>query len=168
MLSFEITSFLEQQVSLLQITLGWMGNAFALFFFLSPSAKVYSLYTEKIDHTRIAYLQYVSCIANCLLWFIYGFRRGVLEIWFCNTIGLISSLIYLTVYLYFYVEKRQDKFQEYALKLYGTIFAFFVLFMWIFESLEVAGNCAMIINIAVYASPGQKIVKRFLILDRSN
>lgn len=152
-------SFLQQNVSLPQLTLGWMGNAISLFFFLCPAVKIYSLYIGKIDYTRIAYLQYVSCIANCLLWSVYGLRRNVVEIWFCNLIGLITNLIYITVYIYFYAEKSQEKFQIYAILTYSAVLFSYVLFMWIFDSFEIAGNCAMIVNIVLYASPGQKIVK---------
>lgn len=159
MSQIENISFTIQQISTLQITLGWIGNAFGIFFFLSPALKVYSLFTEKIDHTRVAYLQFVSSIGNCILWFIYGFRRGVIEIWFCNVIGVISNLIYLNVYWYFYVEKNKEKFQKYAMNTFGILTCIYILFMWIFESLEVAGFCAMLFNIMIYATPGQKIVK---------
>jgi uncharacterized protein with PQ loop repeat len=146
------------EISALQFSLGWIGNALAMFFFLSPAFKIYSLYQEKINYSRIAYLQYLCSIVNCLLWFIYGFRRGVMEIWFCNLIGLISNLIYLNVYWYFSLEKNNEKFQQYALNTFGIVFGIFILFMWIFGSLEVAGLCAMLINIIIYASPGQKMV----------
>jgi len=163
MSQLELLSFAEQESSTIQNILGFLGNVLCLFFFLSPAIKMYELLNEKIDHTRIAYLQYVTTIINCLLWFVYGFRRGVLAIWFGNVIGLIANVSYLTVYFYYYSDKNQQIFQQYALKTHGAIFLLFVLFMWVFESYEIAGNCAMIINISVYASPGQKIVNIYLL-----
>jgi hypothetical protein len=159
MSQLELLSFLEKESSTLQLILGFFGNIFALFFFISPSMKIYLLLTEKIDHTRIAYLQYVSTILNCLLWFIYGFRRGVLEIWFANIIGVVMSIFYLLSYFYFFTERNKDKFQQYALYTLGSILILYIVFMWGFESYEVSGNVASIVNIALYATPGQKIVK---------
>jgi hypothetical protein len=162
MSQFEWISFAEQESSTAQNFLGFLGNVLGLFFFLSPVIKMYELINEKIDHTRIAYLQYVSTIMNTLLWFVYGIRRGVLALWFCNLIGLIANVLYLTVYLYYYSDKNQQIFQQHALKTNGILFLIFVIFMWVFESYEIAGNCAMIFNIALYATPGQKIVIFYL------
>jgi hypothetical protein len=160
----EWISFAENESSSAQNIFGFLGNIFTLFFYLSPALKMKELISEKIDHTRIAYLQYVSSILCTILWFVYGLRRGIAAIYFCNFVGLVSNLIYLTVYFYYYAEKNKQVFQQYVLKTYGLLLLFFVIFMWGFESYEVAGICGMLVNIALYATPGQKIVSYFLLI----
>jgi hypothetical protein len=168
-MSFEIITFLgdEVQKSALQLTVGWIGNALALFFFFSPAVKIFALWKEKISHTEFSYFSLIANIMNCLLWFVYGFRRDTLEIWVCNMVGGLTNLIYLIIFWFYFSNKNLVKFSFFFTATLGVLFAIFAVFYWAFDSYEVAGKTAMVFNIIMYAAPGQKLVLCYINQNRS-
>lgn len=163
-MTLEFLEFLgdEGQTSTLKLVVGWLGNALALFFFFSPAIKIWSLMKEKISHTEFSYFSLIANIMNCLLWFVYGFRRNTLEIWVCNGIGGVTNLIYLSVFWYFFCNKNTLNYSLYLLATFALIAGIFAGFNWGFSSYEVAGKTAMVFNVLMYAAPGQKLVKNYI------
>ncbi len=72
---------------------GYLGNAFALFFFFSPVKDMIGLFKGKEDVNNIPYLIFLCNILNCVLWVTYGFLPIVNKppIYICNLIGIIQS-----------------------------------------------------------------------------
>jgi hypothetical protein len=164
-MSLPFLEFLGEEVkkSTLQLVVGWLGNALALFFFFSPAVKIYGLLLEKIPYTEFSYLSLMANIMNCILWFVYGYKRDTLEIWVCNEIGGTTSLIYLIIFWFFFCQKNTIKFLLYFFGTLAFLAGIFSVFYWTFKSYEVAGKTAMVFNILMYAAPGQKLVNYFLI-----
>jgi hypothetical protein len=166
-MSLQFLEFLSDEVqkSTLQLVVGLLGNALALFFFFSPAIKIYALMKEKIPHTEFYYFALIANIMNCLLWFVYGFRREVLEIWICNGIGGTTSLIYFTIFMYFFCDKNILKYSGFLIGTLAILGGIFAGFYWGFSSYEVSGKAAMVFNIFMYAAPGQKIVIFIFLLN---
>jgi len=165
-MTYEILSLIGEEIqeSALKLTVAWTGNALALFFFFSPAVKIYSLMKEKISHSEFSYLALMANIMNCLLWFVYGFRRGVVEIWIVNMIGGLMSLLYLVIFWFYFCNKNPFKFLGSVFTTLAVLGGIFSLFLWGFDDFEVAGYTAMVFNVIIFAAPGQKLVKIILII----
>ena len=70
---------------------GYIGNAFALFFFFSPLKDMYGLFKGTQDVNKLPYLIFIFNILNCVLWVVYGILPCVMKapIYICNSIGSI-------------------------------------------------------------------------------
>ena len=163
-MTFELLSLIGEEIkeSTLKVTVAWTGNALALFFFFSPAVKMYSLLKEKISHSEFSYLALMANIMNCLLWFVYGFRRNTIELWIVNLIGGITSLIYLLIFWFYFCNKNPLKFLGYVFITLAVLSGIYSLFYWGFEDYNVAGYVAMVFNVLMFAAPGQKLVKMIL------
>jgi hypothetical protein len=95
-----------------------------------------------------------------MLWFIYGWFNDEFAMWFCNLIGLVTSFTYLLILAYFVMDK------SIGMKL-GSIFGVILINAGIFsifwflvgdDNKNITGMTAMVVNIIMYAAPGQKLV----------
>lgn len=146
-----------------QITAGWTGNAFALFFFFSPAVIILKLIKRQIEVVTIPYLLLMANIMNCLLWFIYGYRKNDIQVSFCNSIGAVINVIYLAIFWYYFIGKNIPKYLCLDLLTFGLLSGIFYFFMFSVEDFEITGYTAMVFNIFMYAAPGQKLVHIILI-----
>ena len=142
--------------------IGYLGNAFALFFFLSPIIIMYKLIKGHEDVDKIPGILLASQWFNCTLWLIYGIYIEKDEVVICNVIGASLSLIYITIYILY-------RFERVAMKLliilltFGLMCGFFAGFYWGVSPIdhEITGLVAMIFNIILYGSPGQNLITVF-------
>jgi hypothetical protein len=146
-----------------QVVAGWIGNALALFFFFSPAVGMYSLIKGKIEHKTIPFVLLIANIMNCILWFIYGFKKEDYQIYACNGIGGVTNLIYLIIFWYYFADKNIGKHLGLTGLTIGTLAGIWAIFQFLVEDPEITGYVAMVFNIIMYAAPGQKIVRSFLI-----
>ena len=155
-----VLSFAEDP-DVFQTVAGYCGNALALFFFLTPAVGMYALIKGKIDKNGIPYILLIASIMNCILWFVYGLRIPQFLIYLCNGLGMSFSLIYLTIYWYFFVDKKIINFILITIGTYAFLFGIFAICYWVIpeDNKGLVGNFAMAFNIIMYAAPGQKIVK---------
>jgi|LauGreDrversion4_2_1035121.scaffolds.fasta_scaffold724495_2 solute carrier family 50 protein (sugar transporter) len=152
--------FLEaDQKDTFQIIAGWIGNALALFFFLSPAVVMLKLIKGEIEHKMIPYILLIANIMNCLLWFIYGMNLEDYQIYGCNGLGGVINVIYLTIFWYFFVEKKFIYYVMYVVGSYLLLFGIWAFFTFNKTDNEIVGIVAMVFNIIMYAAPGQKLVK---------
>jgi hypothetical protein len=148
-----------------QIIAGWIGNALALFFFLSPAIVMWKLIKEEIEHKMIPYILLIANIMNCLLWFIYGINKDDYQIYGCNGLGGFINVIYLTIFWYFFAEKKIIKYIIYLVGTYALLIGLWAFFTYSKVDNEIVGKIAMVFNIIMYAAPGQKLVKNNFNLD---
>jgi hypothetical protein len=163
-----LISFGEVDKDTFQVVAGWIGNALALFFFFSPAIGMYKLIKEQIDYKVIPYISLIANILNCLLWFIYGYKKEDLQIYLCNAIGGVTNIIYLIIFWYYFSEKNLTKYLGFLAATIVSLGEIFAVFMFFIEGYEVTGYHAMIFNIIMYAAPGQKIVNLFINLKSSS
>ncbi len=151
--------FTAEEKDTFQIVAGWIGNALALFFFLSPAIVMWKLIKEEIKHSVIPYVLLIANIMNCLLWLIYGLNKEDYQIYGCNGLGGVINAVYLTIFWYFFAEKKIGNYAGYVLATYGFLVGVWALFTYAITDNDIIGYVAMVFNIIMYAAPGQKIVK---------
>lgn len=158
--------------SLVATVFGWTATFVSCFFFISPIRMFIEL-TKTKNIEKIPYLMLLFNILNCSFWLIYGMAGGGSLVYICNSIGLCFTLVYIVWYLLYKFETK-----EMRLISIGSVFAF----VWLIYSIglsclhkpdndEFKTFCynlcfwvAMIVNIAMYAAPGQNLVSyNFLI-----
>jgi hypothetical protein len=151
--------FADVEKDTFQVVAGWIGNALALFFFFSPAIAMYKLIKGQIEYTVIPYISLIANIMNCLLWFVFGWTKQDDQVYLCNGIGGVTSIIYLTIYWYFFVEKKVPKYIGLVGLTYVILIGIWAVFQLLLNNNDITGNVAMVFNIIMYAAPGQKLVK---------
>jgi hypothetical protein len=146
-----------------QIIAGWTGNALALFFFFSPAVGMYKLIKGEIEHTTIPYISLIANIMNCLLWFIFGWTIQDDQVYICNGIGGVTSIIYLSIFWFYFAEKNVSKYVGLLGLTYVLLGAIWATFQILINDSDITGYVAMVFNIIMYAAPGQKIVKNIFL-----
>ena len=151
----------SEEKDLFQVIAGWIGNALALFFFLSPAVGIWKLIKEEIEHKVIPYILLIANIMNCLLWFVYGIKKDDYQIYGCNGVGGIINAIYLSIFWYYYVENKIPNYIGFLFATYGFLIGVWALFTYGLTDIDLIGKVAMVFNIIMYAAPGQKLVVIF-------
>jgi uncharacterized protein with PQ loop repeat len=158
----------ETEQTTFEIVVGMIGNAFALFFFFSPAILMFNLIKGKQEVKKIPVILFIATWFNCTLWFIYGYYLGKLPIMLCNGIGTGLSMIYISIWLFYFFEKEMVKIITIAANL-AISFGIFAAFFWFAgeeHNEDVTGNVALVFNIIMYAAPGQNLVLNILTLVR--
>ncbi len=154
-----------------QIVAGWLGNALALFFFISPIFLIINLYKEKIKAKDVPYILLIANVMNCVLWTAYGVLKNDNQVWIINGTGGVLNVIWLCIYWVFFFEYNYRIYIPAQIASIYFVFTVWENFFWLFPNagqgteeekndfaINIAGNVAMVFNIIMYASPGQKIL----------
>jgi hypothetical protein len=159
----EYLAFFAEEPTAFELVVGYIGNAFALFFFFSPCVLMYNLITGKTELKNIPYILLFATWLNATLWFIYGFYLDKFTMQLCNIIGCGLSVIYIGIYIWFFFENYLFKIGA-VIVTWGVLFGVFAAFFWGFgdKLKEVTSTTAVVFNIIMYAAPGQNIVKFIL------
>lgn len=152
---------------------GWSATTTACFFFISP----FPLFLEvsKTNSVEKVPVSMLVCNAlNCSIWIIYGMAGGGVQPWVCNMIGLSLTLVYVVWYLLY-------KYESIAYKLLSIFLSFLVIgilvglgFVNLFKEdgdsfkttcHDITYWMALVINVIMYAAPGQNLVSNNIILN---
>jgi hypothetical protein len=138
--------------------IGWFGNAFALFFFISPALIFYQLIHKKITIDKIPYPMILANIMNCIMWLAYGILKDDYIVYICNGLGSAFSLTYISLFwVYFFDGKPIPIIAAITLTLY-LAFSVVENFIWIIKDADITGYVAMAFNIIMYSAPGSSLV----------
>jgi solute carrier family 50 protein (sugar transporter) len=145
--------------------LGAMGNAIAIIFFIVPITIMIDLYRNK-DTNKIPYLLFIFTILNCEFWAIYGMKLNAWPIWLCNSVGIVTNHIYLTMF-FIYLDITINKKITFIASLYVSfVFSFALVYIFV-DDTKVVGTIAMIVNILMFISPLQKLIEVIKMKDNS-
>jgi hypothetical protein len=144
-----------------QTMAGWGGNVLNLFFVFSPTVIIWKLVKGKIEHRTVPYFLLISNSTARLLWFIYGFNMQDYQIYPINALGCIVNLICLTIFWYYFVEKKICKYFAFVFLTYSLLLGIWLFCTYIIIDNEVIGYIMMGLTIAMFASPAHKIVYLF-------
>lgn len=137
--------------------LGGMGNAISILFFIIPITIMLELYRSK-DTSKIPYLLFIFTILNCEFWCIYGIKIDAWPVWLCNSVGLVTNHIYITMY-FIYLNVSVNRKIFFIAGLYASfVISFSIVFIFV-DNIKIIGNIAMIWNILMFAAPLQKLVE---------
>lgn len=142
---------------------GYGGMGLAQFFFISPIVLFIELQkTKNVD--KIPGLMLLFNTLNTAFWMVYGFAGAGRTVYICNSIGLCFSMIWVVWYLLY-------KFENFGLKVLtvlgflGSMAALLAVGIIALDDKDFAskvydpfGWLALVVNILMYAAPGQNIV----------
>jgi len=144
---------------------GYLGAAFALFFFISP-LKLFLTYIKTNETKQFPILIFFANSLNCFLWVIVGSRNKELPQWLCNVLGLMFSVIWSSWYSIIILKDKLLKIFAvsfcFGLLLINTLMIVYLLNVdrnWKPVLIDVVGFSAAGINIIMYAAPGQNLLK---------
>ena len=136
---------------------GWVGTAIATFFYIAPVIPFLKLIKGEITYKESPGILLICSFMNCILWGDYGLLLDRFLMYFANGLGGVITLIWIVIFIIYYVEKRFAMALLYNLILIIAIFGIAMLFYFIVPY-EVTGIIAMVFNVLMYASPGEKMI----------
>jgi hypothetical protein len=151
--------FFEDNQDTFETIIGMIGNCFALFFFLSPGVLMIGLIRGTLDIKKIPVLLLAATWLNCMLWFVYGYYLNNFVMQLGNGAGIAILTTYICIYIFYYFPNIGMKLLMILVNL-GILFGIFAAFFWWIALIdnEITGKAAMILNIIMYAAPGQNLV----------
>ena len=139
---------------------GWVGTGISTFFYIAPIVPFIKLIKGEITHKESPGILLICSFMNCILWGDYGLLLDRFLIYFANGIGGVITLIWIVIFIIHFVEKRFAMALLYNLILIVAIVGIAMLFFFIVPY-EVTGKIAMVFNVLMYASPGEKMITVF-------
>ncbi len=136
---------------------GWVGTGISTFFYIAPVIPFIKLIKGEISYKESPGILLICSFMNCILWGDYGLLLDRFLIYFANGIGGVITLIWIVIFIIHYVEKRFAMALLYNLILIIAIVGIAMLFFFIVPY-EVTGKIAMVFNVLMYASPGEKMI----------
>jgi solute carrier family 50 protein (sugar transporter) len=139
---------------------GWVGTGISLFFYIAPVVPFLKLIKGEITCKESPGILLICSFMNCILWGDYGLLLDRFLIYLANGIGGVITLIWIVIFIIHYVEKRFAMALLYNLILTIAIVGIALLFFFIVPY-QVTGKIAMVFNVLMYASPGEKMITVF-------
>ena len=139
---------------------GWVGTGISTFFYIAPIVPFLKLIKGEISYKESPGILLICSFMNCILWGDYGLLLDRFLIYFANGIGGVITLIWIVIFIIHFVEKRFAMALLYNLILIVAIVGIAMLFFFIVPY-EVTGKIAMVFNVLMYASPGEKMITVF-------
>ena len=139
---------------------GWVGTGISTFFYIAPIVPFIKLIKGEITYKESPGILLICSFMNCILWGDYGLLLDRFLIYFANGIGGVITLIWIVIFIIHFVEKRFAMALLYNLILIIAIIGIAMLFFFIVPY-EVTGKIAMVFNVLMYASPGEKMITVF-------
>ena len=139
---------------------GWVGTGISTFFYIAPIVPFIKLIKGEITYKESPGILLICSFMNCILWGDYGLLLDRFLIYFANGIGGVITLIWIVIFIIHFVEKRFAMALLYNLILIVAIVGIAMLFFFIVPY-EVTGKIAMVFNVLMYASPGEKMITVF-------
>ena len=139
---------------------GWVGTGISMFFYIAPVVPFLKLIKGEISCKESPGILLICSFMNCILWGDYGLLLDRFLIYFANGIGGTITLIWIVIFIIHFVEKRFAMALLYNLILTIAIVGIALLFFFIVPY-QVTGKIAMVFNVLMYASPGEKMITIF-------
>ena len=139
---------------------GWVGTVISMFFYIAPVVPFLKLIKGEISCKESPGILLICSFMNCILWGDYGLLLDRFLIYFANGIGGTITLIWIVIFIIHFVEKRFAMALLYNLILTIAIVGIALLFFFIVPY-QVTGKIAMVFNVLMYASPGEKMITVF-------
>lgn len=147
--------------------LDWIGNIFAMIYFLTPLVQMIAVYRGTFDFKKVPVPLLVSILFNCIFWIAMGVRinqtQGVdrdqwVSLIISNGFGLGVNLILFIFLLYRYLSNKLIQFLFIVVFLVDILAEIYYLCWKYVPNTDNIGFYGMIMNILMYASPAVNIV----------
>lgn len=146
--------------------IGLLCNAIAIIFYFMPITNMVTVIKTK-DTSKAPWLLFIFTILNSEFWTIYGIKINSWPIYFCNGIGIVTNIIYLSIYFLCQVNRPLWKRTFYiSLVLLTCVSSLAALYTYI-QNQNLFGGLACMMNIIMYISPLQNLQLVFKNKDNS-
>lgn len=161
----------NKAIQILQTITPYFGFVTSVLFYICPIFLIYLLQTKQQKIENSSCLGIIASLINCTLWFTWGFAPYVMQkkdyfemLDFCNLIGGVLSLIFLSIYCYHYTKGYNVYLLFYLFSLFDITFE--IVYFEIefskgdsFKTKEkIISWIAAVFNIIMYITPGVNIV----------
>jgi hypothetical protein len=136
---------------------GWIGIALCTIFFILPFQLIYNLYKETETLDRIPYFLFIAGVINCNLWCIYSVEKKLFEGLICNALGVFTNTVFLMAFCSYKYKNEMNYLIGINVSILLSIFLM-DYFVFHYISINLLGTVLIFINVALYATPSQKIV----------
>lgn len=136
---------------------GWVGTVIAIYFFTAPIVLIIQLIRSKITYKDIPGLLLIFSLINCILWADYGLKSKLIQVYVCNISGSLITLVWSIIFIIYFSEKKISK-SFILITLYIVLLSAFSFIFYYIISPKITGYAAMIFNVLMFASPGEKIL----------
>lgn len=147
--------------------LDWIGNIFAMIYFLTPLVQMIAVYRGTLDFKKVPLSLIVSILFNCIFWIAMGVRINQTQgsektqwvsLIISNGFGLGVNLILFIFLLYRYLSHKLIQFLFIVVFLVDILAETYYLCWKYVTNADRIGFIGMIMNILMYASPAINIV----------
>lgn len=166
-------------LEILQTITPYFGFITSVLFYICPISLIYLLHNKMVTIQNSSCLGIIGSLINCTLWFTWGLASYVVgpkinfePLDFCNLIGAILSLIYLTIYCYHYTKGFNWYLLFYLFSLYDITFEIVYFEIELLQGDSklydlkntIISWIASVFNIIMYITPGINMVFNYFIL----
>ena len=85
---------------------GWTGTVLATYFYIAPIVPYLKLIKGQITYDKAPGVLLICSFLNCILWSDYGIIKNRFSVYFANGIGGVITLIYITIFLIYFAQKK--------------------------------------------------------------
>ena len=85
---------------------GWIGSVISVYFFIEPVSPFYKLLRGQIQLNDAPAFLLLFSFLNCILWVSDGFLLDKIQIYITNAIGEALTLIFITIFIAYFSEKK--------------------------------------------------------------
>lgn len=141
----------------------WSGTAMVLALMLTPSVLFLKIFKNKKENGEYDYAQIPELMlifnAGCgILWFSYWFRvLNLIPMYSALTNSCVTA-VFTLLYLYCYSQGNCIKWLLYSFIALDLMAQMAYVFIYLIKNAEIVGTIAMIVNILMFAAPGQNIL----------
>lgn len=136
---------------------GWVGTAISTFFYIAPVVPFSKLIKGEIKCKESPGVMLICSFMNCILWADYGLLYDRFLQYFPNGLGGVITLIFITIFLIHLADKKIGYSLLYTACLIVGVVGLSLLFYFVVDK-EITGKIALVFNVLMYASPGEKMI----------
>ena len=136
---------------------GWVGTALATYFYIAPIVPYVKVIKEQITIKEAPGILLLCSLLNCVLWTPYGLLKDEFSVYFANGLGACITLIYATLFVVYFAEKKLLLSCLYTLFLIACVVEIYFICFYLLDP-DVTGIIANVFNVLMYAAPGEKII----------
>ena len=142
---------------LVGVVFGWIGTVITTFFFIAPVVPFLKLIKGEMSIKESPGILLICTFLNCILWGDYGLLFDRFLQYFPNGLGGSITLVWLTIYLIYFADKKLAYSLLYIFLLIVSVVGLALLFYFVVP-VNITGNIVVVFNVLMYASPGEKMI----------
>lgn len=137
----------------------------SLLFYLSPFTEILEVFKTR-DISKQPYLLYIITIINCTANLIWAFKANIWEVLLTNSVGLIATWFFISVYVYYKSKNVLEMLYSFASIYTSSMLLFGFIYLSI-EDVDSLAGLGALINIGISLSTLTNLSSACLFKDRT-